>query len=269
MRQPTCAHTRTVNARAREPHRPRPCRPLPHRAPSPSQFGGGGSWYFTHVAGLGRARGSRGWSTLEIAPVPVTPALTWASASVSTPIGFASSSWTAAPAGICGYGAENANIDMTCTGGVFSSVVFASFGTPSGSCPNYTASPACNSPNSVAVVTAACVGKASCTIPATNAAFGGDPCVNTVKALAVVLAGNCKVPTLTQNVIIPANAGATIAVPTGGPPTASTTIVEGATTVWANGAFVPGTPGVTAGVATPTGVVFTVGSGSYALHTYA
>ncbi len=35
----------------------------------------------------------------------------------------------------------------------------------------------------------ACLGKTSCTIPATNTFFGGDPCFDTAKSLAVMAAG--------------------------------------------------------------------------------
>ena len=137
-------------------------------------FGVTGGWYFSALAGLGRAPGSRSWTRLAIAPPDgaVLANLTWAAASIDTPMGLASSSWVG-PADDIFY-------------------------------------------------------VASCTVP--------------VGAVADV-----RVPT----VMFAVNA----------------TIVEGAanSTVWTRAAFVPGTPGVTAGVASPdtVSVHFTVGSGSY------
>jgi hypothetical protein len=90
----------------------------------------------------------------------------------------------------CGIVPENSDFELACwDGGVIQGVAFASFGTPSGSCPNALVSSAsCNASTSVAVVRAACVGKTSCSVPATVAEFGGtDPCYDVVKSLAVQL----------------------------------------------------------------------------------
>lgn len=76
----------------------------------------------------------------------------------------------------------------------FTGVVFASYGTPIGSCTtttNLNADPACHAPDSVAKVRAACVGKRTCVLPSTNAFFGKDPCVGKVKRLVVKLVGDC------------------------------------------------------------------------------
>ena len=71
-------------------------------------------------------------------------------------------------------------------GYIFSDVVFASFGTPKGSCGSFVTS-TCNSINSVSVVSSLCVQKKSCVIPATRKEFGGDPCTGVIKSLAVQL----------------------------------------------------------------------------------
>lgn len=63
-------------------------------------YGGSGAWYYSTLAGLQRATGSRSWTNLLIAP-PATPAhlggvtatLSWVNASVDTPMGLVSSSW--------------------------------------------------------------------------------------------------------------------------------------------------------------------------------
>jgi len=234
-------------------------------------FGAAGSWYYSTLGGLGRAPGSRSWSDLVIAPprpdegVP----LQFASASIDTPMGLAAASW-AAPApvyagDVCGAVGENEDLTLTCAGGTFSNVVFASFGAPMGTCTaGFAANATCNAPSSVAVVRAACVGKASCTISATNANFGGDPCFDVVKSLAVALSGSCTVPLYTATAVVPANGRASVVVPAV-KALASVVIREGAAVVWSGGAFVPGTPGVTAGAPAAGGkaVAFTVGGGSY------
>ena len=64
-------------------------------------------------------------------------------------------------------------------------MVFASFGSPTGSCNSHlSVDAACNAASSRAVIEKACVGKTNCSVAATVAAFGGDPCPGTNKKLA-------------------------------------------------------------------------------------
>lgn len=98
------------------------------------------------------------------------------------------------PAGVLGGEvAENSDLTLTCAAGSGSitNITFASFGTPSGTCGSFAADSKCDSAASMATVAAACVGKTSCTISATNSEFGGDPCLNIKKRLAVEATG-CK-----------------------------------------------------------------------------
>ena len=88
----------------------------------------------------------------------------------------------------CGIGPENSNLELSCwNNSLIEDVTFASFGTPSGTCPNNLVKGSCDASTSLDVVKKACVGKSSCSVPATNDAFGGDPCVNTPKQLGVQL----------------------------------------------------------------------------------
>ena len=82
---------------------------------------------------------------------------------------------------------------LDCRGhGTIADVSFASFGTPSGFC-GALAKGACDAPSSLAVAQALCVGKASCVVPSSVAAFGGtDPCPGTAKRLA--LQATCSEP---------------------------------------------------------------------------
>ncbi len=96
-------------------------------------------------------------------------------------------------AAICGIAAERRTLSMSCAvfgaSAVMTSIAFASFGTPIGSCPNgFLYSSACNAANAtLAVVNATCIGKASCSMLAEKALFGGfDPCYGLSKSLAVV-----------------------------------------------------------------------------------
>ena len=89
------------------------------------------------------------------------------------------------PVLLCANADENEFANLTCnTGFVISGVDFASFGTPTGDCPSYAAGD-CDAGTSNAVVVAACVGLAGCSINATSSVFGGDPCDGTSKSLAI------------------------------------------------------------------------------------
>lgn len=76
-------------------------------------------------------------------------------------------------------------VHLQCDNGhKISSIKFASYGTPKGSCRKFSERN-CHSSNSMSVVSRACLGKNSCSIGVSNAIFGGDPCRHTVKTLAV------------------------------------------------------------------------------------
>ncbi|KAL0403634.1 UNVERIFIED_CONTAM: Beta-galactosidase 9 [Sesamum radiatum] len=76
-------------------------------------------------------------------------------------------------------------IHLRCdAGNSISSIKFASYGTPQGSCQNFSRGN-CHSPNSFSVVSQACMGRQSCSISTSNAVFGGDPCHGVVKTLSV------------------------------------------------------------------------------------
>ena len=63
---------------------------------------------------------------------------------------------------------------MSCPTGIISSIDFASFGTPTGSCGSFAKS-SCNSPKTLILVSEMCINKTSCIIPVSTAFFG-DPC---------------------------------------------------------------------------------------------
>jgi len=94
------------------------------------------------------------------------------------------------------------------------SIDFASYGTPTGDCPNYTAH--CQAASSLSVVQKLCLGKNTCSITASNLAFSVDPCPNVVKRLAVVASGCTPQvpPQFVLDVTIPANTIASVRLPT-------------------------------------------------------
>lgn len=237
-------------------------------------FGASGSHYYTNIAGLGRAPSSRSWSSLIIAPAHdaiLLAQLTFANAAIDTPMGMAAASWAsdagAAYAGAaCGSAPESGAVTLTCEGGQFDEVLFASYGTPTGNCATgFTVNDSCNANTSTAIVSAHCIGKATCTIPVSTAEFGGkDPCLNVVKTLAVAVRGqNCAATRYTLSTTIPVNGVASVIVPTVISP-ATATITESGTPVWRAGAYVPGQTGITGATAgADNTVTFTVGSGTY------
>ena len=78
---------------------------------------------------------------------------------------------------------ESHNAILSCGNSTITSVVFASFGTPVGSCGGFEVGQ-CDDVNSTAVVTKLCVGQTNCTIFVSTGTFGGDPCLNTPKQLS-------------------------------------------------------------------------------------
>ena len=85
---------------------------------------------------------------------------------------------------VCASADEDQGATLACPEGqIIDSVVFASYGTPTGECGSYVTGD-CHAAGSETAVTSACVGRRSCTLTASNSVFG-DPCRSVVKNLAV------------------------------------------------------------------------------------
>ncbi|GKU93583.1 hypothetical protein SLEP1_g7166 [Rubroshorea leprosula] len=76
-------------------------------------------------------------------------------------------------------------LSLTCpyTNQVISSIKFASFGTPSGSCGSFSHGQ-CSSARALSILQKACIGSRNCSIPVSASTFG-DPCGGVTKSLAV------------------------------------------------------------------------------------
>jgi hypothetical protein len=87
---------------------------------------------------------------------------------------------------VCGTAQESQTLTITAPAGYkFTQVIFASYGTPNGTCGNFTIDNACHSLTSVSVVQGYLLGQTgTISIPATNTNFG-DPCPGIVKRLYV------------------------------------------------------------------------------------
>jgi hypothetical protein len=180
---------------------------------------------------------------------------------------------SAASGGTCVVGApENAPVTFSCpSGATFTDVIFASFGTPSGSCGSFQVG-SCNAANSTSIVQNACIGKSTCTISVSDVTFG-DPCYNTVKVFDAQLKCNDNAGTQVS-ATIPTNTKATIRIPfSSGVNLSNVTLSEAGTIFYASGAFVngavPGITGASAGttdlpIGTST-IDIEVGSGSYVI----
>jgi len=182
----------------------------------------------------------------------------WAEGSFESAAGRFAFSWAGANASSGGGGAacasgvgEGGQADLACPPGLaFSSVAFASFGTPAGTCATGFTRGACDAPNSTAVTAAACLGRAWCSVAVSSADFGGDPCVGTSKVFSASLVcappGPGSVPGVSMRITVPANARATVRVPFAAGPAATFSVLEGGVAVFVAGAFAPGVPGVEA-----------------------
>ena len=85
---------------------------------------------------------------------------------------------------ICGTAPEGETVILTVPpNNVITSIDFASYGTPNGSCGAFTLG-TCHAANSMSIVEAVFVGQASASIGANNTVFG-DPCGGTVKRLYI------------------------------------------------------------------------------------
>jgi hypothetical protein len=88
--------------------------------------------------------------------------------------------------GTCALATENASVTLSCAAGqAISAIKFASYGTPSGSCPSGFSTGSCHASSSKQKVEEACLGKQSCSVEARNSVFS-DPCSGTGKRLGVV-----------------------------------------------------------------------------------
>ncbi|WOH04301.1 hypothetical protein DCAR_0623710 [Daucus carota subsp. sativus] len=80
---------------------------------------------------------------------------------------------------------QEVNLNLSCEPGEsISSIKFASFGTPLGTCGSFKKG-ACHSPDSHAIIEKMCVGRKSCKVTASNSFFQADPCPNVLKRLSV------------------------------------------------------------------------------------
>ena len=85
---------------------------------------------------------------------------------------------------ICGTAVENQNATLTAPAGLLiNNIDFASYGTPNGTCGNFTIG-SCHATNSITKLSPYLLGNNSGTVPATNGLFG-DPCGGTVKRLYI------------------------------------------------------------------------------------
>eukprot|EP00164_Ancoracysta_twista_P006265 GFYU01008705.1.p1 GENE.GFYU01008705.1~~GFYU01008705.1.p1 ORF type:complete len:1064 (-),score=338.26 GFYU01008705.1:1031-4144(-) len=232
-------------------------------------FGTVGNWFYNSLVGFAQRNDSLAFEHIVFAPdahAIYQGSLSYATGSYKSVRGFMGLTWNTNDAvKTCDLVDEHAAVSLSCGASVISDVTFASFGTPSGSCPSLTTG-TCNSAKSMDVVKAACLGKSSCTVDAEIQTFDGvDPCYGTKKQLAVAV--TCKQrPTLVMNVIVPPNTVADVVVPLpAGVSADSVTIVCGSTVVFEHGAFKPNTESVTDAVTTDGAVFVSVLSGHYDL----
>jgi len=85
---------------------------------------------------------------------------------------------------ICDNVGEGGEVSFICPDPtqIITSVTFASYGTPSGTCGSFVTG-GCNAADSVSIVQSFCIGLNACSFGATNSVFQ-DPCVGTVKFFA-------------------------------------------------------------------------------------
>lgn len=72
------------------------------------------------------------------------------------------------------------SLDLVCEAGVVDDILFAAYGTPTGSCGSFEHDPSCDAAGFTAYANATCLGKPSCTLAS---GAHGDPCEGVVKSI--------------------------------------------------------------------------------------
>ncbi len=154
---------------------------------------------------------------------------------------------------VCGTVNEGSTLTLNApSGNVFSSVDFASYGTPTGSCGSFAQS-TCHAATSLAVVQAAALGNATFSVTANNTTFG-DPCSGTFKRLNVSARSSFRL----RIDAVPTGAITGPSVACGGS-TITLTAPAGTSYVWNTGAT---TQSITVNPVGPTSYDVTVSNGS-------
>lgn len=234
-------------------------------------FGGPGYWLYAYVGGISQTADSIGFEHAVFTPPadlliqavsggspPNTSApLKWASVSKTVPRGRFGLSWqlTQGSGNTCAAATpEGVLADLQCQGSTIASVVFASYGTPTGSCSDGFKGSSCNA-DLTKYVSQQCVGKSQCTISCKEGACGSfkvsDPCYGTPKHVSIQVAcaaGSSVEVGVTSTV--PANSDAQTNLPTLGASPAQVNVTEGGTLIWIQGKYVAGVPGISGVTAT-------------------
>ena len=283
-------------------------------------FGTQSAWYYRSLAGIGkapmgRAFGGSGWRKIVLRPQVTCEFLTRSidlravTAALEVGSGVVRSSWvlhtcpsvpTPAPISTaqCSIVLEHDKYQTNTTGvmhldcgsgSYVDSVLFADFGTPSGSCGGgpssgpaantFAINETCTTPGSKAIVKAACVGQQSCDI-AVNVKNFGDRCLYVPKRLAAAVSCTPRATpppspqpigprALDWNVSVPIGSTATVHVPLlGASPSAVEITVDGTQggaqrQVWSHGSFFAGSDGVLSARSLSDAIAFSVLSGAY------
>jgi hypothetical protein len=253
-------------------------------------FASVGGYLYEDLAGIGQIRiTDTKYNPTDISQVGFKHAVLFPRATFHTDVGFVQGeyasisgqfavSWinpnsSAATGGTCIANApENSPVTFSCpSGATFTDVLFASFGTPQGSCGSFTTG-SCNSQNSTFIVRNACIGKSTCTISVADTTFG-DPCYNTVKVFDAQLKCNDNAGTHVS-ATIPTDTKATVRIPfLSNTDLSKVSLSESGTVFYTNGTYINGAvfgiSSATAGITDlPVGTVtidIEVGSGSYVI----
>jgi hypothetical protein len=93
----------------------------------------------------------------------------------------------ASPIKLCDVAGEGSDAFISCGDGIIDTIVFASYGTPTGNCETGFGISSCNSGNSLNIVQRQCLGKYNCSVLGSYTVFG-DPCVGINKWLGILVA---------------------------------------------------------------------------------
>lgn len=227
-------------------------------------FGSQSAWYYQGLGGITMSDTAIAYSEVVLAPFIASVNLSHVSTTLGTIRGPIELDWAKYPSGgDCFLVNEGETLSLNLPAPVtVANVTFASFGTPTGTCGNFSVG-SCDAANSQQVMSFECLGRSTCSVPVTDTFFG-DPCVGTIKYLFVEFK-------LTHQLLysvkasVPVNTVATLYLPQLNKADLDVVISEGDSIIWENGKFSP-TVGISEGTQTGGNIVLQLGSGSYSFY---
>jgi len=230
-------------------------------------FGSVGDWFYKALAGIDHPDSDVGFRNFVIAP-SVVGDLRDVSATFIAATGNISVNWQRQGGEVlCATAAQGHSVNLDCSSigseGVIEEIIFASYGTPRGSCGAYGENRECHTPTAHKVAEYQCLGRKSCNFLAHEDVLGTPSCGASVfKRLHVqARCGVAASSSFALQASIPVGSTATVTLPA--LDMTNITVTANGATVWTDHNYVKGADGISNGFVAGNKVSFVAGSGDY------